>query len=198
MVRGERYVIRGGTSNPLPLYPDSSRYGRDGPVEDKAFNTARSEVNACLGRANASFGSVIHAAGHNNEGLALRKLADLQHNYQDAIRAARKRPELRNVVVSNAEESFRALAISLKQSGSLSGVASIAENYWHVYSAQKPKAKKAVASMGIVGLIGSILVMSSNMTGNVIGNMTQTTTNLIGALLFLVGIIGAFAYFKRR
>ena len=35
-----------------------------------------------------------------------------------------------------------------------------------------------------------------SLTGNVIGN--STTSNLIGIILFLIGIIGAFFYFKRK
>ncbi|MEK6935649.1 MAG: DUF308 domain-containing protein [Nanoarchaeota archaeon] len=50
----------------------------------------------------------------------------------------------------------------------------------------------------IVGLIGGIFFLSPNLTGNVIGNMTNSTSNIIGAILFAVGIAGAFFYFRKR
>jgi hypothetical protein len=50
----------------------------------------------------------------------------------------------------------------------------------------------------IIGLLGGLFFLSSNLTGNVIGNMTNSTSNWIGGVLFLVGIIGAFIYFKNK
>lgn len=50
----------------------------------------------------------------------------------------------------------------------------------------------------IIGLVGGLFFLSSNLTGNVIGNLNQTSSNWIGGFLFLIGLVGAFAYFKRR
>ncbi len=56
---------------------------------------------------------------------------------------------------------------------------------------------KVNVALIIVGLLGGTLFLSSNITGNVIG-LSQTSTNWIGGVLFLIGLVGAFAYFKRR
>ncbi len=53
-------------------------------------------------------------------------------------------------------------------------------------------------TLAIMGLISSIFFFSSNVTGNVIGNLTNSTSNIIGAALFLIGIVGAFFYFRRK
>ncbi len=54
------------------------------------------------------------------------------------------------------------------------------------------------ATTSIIGLSAGIFFLSSNITGNVIGNLTQTSSNIIGVILFVVGIVGAFFYFRRR
>lgn len=57
---------------------------------------------------------------------------------------------------------------------------------------------KTAAATAIIGLIGGLFFLSSNLTGNVIGSLNQTSSNVLGAVFFLVGIVGAFFYFKRR
>lgn len=57
--------------------------------------------------------------------------------------------------------------------------------------------EKATRMAGIVGLIGGLFFLSSNITGNVIG-INQTSSNWIGGILFFIGIIGIVTYFKRR
>ena len=50
----------------------------------------------------------------------------------------------------------------------------------------------------VVSLLGAIFFLSSNITGNAIGSLNQTSSNGIGGVLFLVGLILAFIYFKSR
>ena len=52
--------------------------------------------------------------------------------------------------------------------------------------------------IAVIGLFGAIFFLSSNITGNVIGNLTQSSSNLFGAVLFLVGIVGAIFYFRKK
>ena len=40
--------------------------------------------------------------------------------------------------------------------------------------------------------------LSSNITGNVVGNLNQTSSNWIGGILFIVGLFGVFFYFRKR
>jgi len=61
--------------------------------------------------------------------------------------------------------------------------------------------KATTAAAAIIGLFGGILFLSNGITGNVIGNftnMTNSTMNWIGGVLFAVGLVGAFMYFRRR
>jgi|SRR3989344_2243032 len=56
----------------------------------------------------------------------------------------------------------------------------------------------ASAVIGMGSLLVSILFLSNSITSNVIGDNIISTSNWIGAILFLVGIVGAFFYFKRK
>ena len=54
------------------------------------------------------------------------------------------------------------------------------------------------ATASIFGLAGSIFFLSANITGNAIGNMTNSSTNIFGLSLFFVGLVSALVYFKKR
>ncbi|MEK6898681.1 MAG: hypothetical protein AABW79_01130 [Nanoarchaeota archaeon] len=55
--------------------------------------------------------------------------------------------------------------------------------------------KNISATTALVGLFLGIFFLSPNLTGNVIG-LNQDSSNLIGGILFLIGLIGTFVYFK--
>lgn len=57
---------------------------------------------------------------------------------------------------------------------------------------------KTAGTTAIVGIIAGLFFLSGNLTGNVIGSLNQTSSSWIGGVLFLIGLVGAFAYFKRR
>lgn len=49
--------------------------------------------------------------------------------------------------------------------------------------------------LAIGGLFGGIFFLSSNMTGNVIGNLNPDSYNWVGGILFILGLIGTFFLF---
>ena len=60
------------------------------------------------------------------------------------------------------------------------------------------RGKRRVGAVAIVLICGAMFFLSGNLTGNVIGSLNQTSSNWIGGVLFVVGLVGAFIYFKRR
>ena len=52
--------------------------------------------------------------------------------------------------------------------------------------------------IGIVSILAGLIFLSSNITGNVIGNMANSTSNWVGGVLFIIGLIGTFFYFRKR
>jgi|WetSurMetagenome_2_1015567.scaffolds.fasta_scaffold84049_2 hypothetical protein len=58
------------------------------------------------------------------------------------------------------------------------------------------KTINGAAIAAIIGIVGGLLFFSSNLTGNVVGYLN--TTNFIGIILLLVGIVGAFIYLRNR
>lgn len=66
-----------------------------------------------------------------------------------------------------------------------------------IREAKKKGLEGTIGIISIAGFLFSVLFFSG-ITGNVIGSLNQTSSNVIGAVLFLVGIAGAFLYFKRR
>ncbi|MEK6926905.1 MAG: hypothetical protein AABX11_00585 [Nanoarchaeota archaeon] len=57
---------------------------------------------------------------------------------------------------------------------------------------------KVTSVVAISGLVGGLLFLSSNITGNVIGGLNQVSSNWIGGVLFVIGLIGAFTYLRNR
>lgn len=56
--------------------------------------------------------------------------------------------------------------------------------------------KLAVFISSFIGLAG-IFFLSGNITGNVIANLNSTDSNIVGSILFIVGIIGVAFFLKR-
>lgn len=58
--------------------------------------------------------------------------------------------------------------------------------------------EQAIAVIAGISFVGALVFLSSSLTGNVIGSLNQTSSNWIGGVLFIIGLVGAFAYFKKR
>lgn len=56
-----------------------------------------------------------------------------------------------------------------------------------------------LSSIIVIGSIAiSLIFFSSTLTGFTISNLTQQTSNAIGIILFIIGLIGSLYYFKKR
>jgi len=52
--------------------------------------------------------------------------------------------------------------------------------------------------IALIGLIGGLFFLSSNITGNAIGNTTNSTSTILGAILIIIGLVGSFFWLKNR
>ena len=66
------------------------------------------------------------------------------------------------------------------------------------YFGENTPKKNYFITLGLASIIFSLFFLSSNLTGNVISNLTQNSSNLIGAGLFILGLIGCLFYFKTK
>lgn len=68
-----------------------------------------------------------------------------------------------------------------------------------VKGSEPPKSLKVLAFAGILGgLAGGIFFTSSNITGNVIANISSTTSSFIGSALLTLGIMAGFFWVKLK
>ena len=58
--------------------------------------------------------------------------------------------------------------------------------------------EKTTMIIALTSLVLAIIFLSPNLTGNVIGNMTDSTSNIIGAVFLVIGLVGGFFWFRRR
>ncbi|MDP2628636.1 MAG: hypothetical protein Q8P15_01930 [Nanoarchaeota archaeon] len=59
--------------------------------------------------------------------------------------------------------------------------------------------RKAWGAMSVIGILGGIIFLSPAFTGRVIGNFTNSTASTwTGGILFCLGIVGAFFYFRKK
>jgi len=56
----------------------------------------------------------------------------------------------------------------------------------------------ATATASIVGLIGGIFFLQSNITGNAIANISQSSGNILGTILLVVGLVAGFFWTKKK
>jgi hypothetical protein len=52
--------------------------------------------------------------------------------------------------------------------------------------------------LAVGAFLCSFIFLSGGITGNTILNSSFKTSNLIGALLFIVGVVASFFYFERK
>jgi len=65
-------------------------------------------------------------------------------------------------------------------------------------SSKKNLTRKFAALITLVSAVGCLLFLSPNLTGNAIGNLSSNYSNIIGGVLFLVVIVGAFFSIKNK
>ena len=56
----------------------------------------------------------------------------------------------------------------------------------------------ASAVTAIIGIVGGLALLSPNVTGNAIGSLATSTSNIAGIVLFLVGLVGGFFWVRQR
>lgn len=75
----------------------------------------------------------------------------------------------------------------------------VSKSWWPLNKlVRKRLEQKANIASAIIGICGGLFFLSSNITGNVIGSLTKTFSNSMGVMLFILGLIGAFLYFKKK
>jgi len=52
--------------------------------------------------------------------------------------------------------------------------------------------EKSLAVLSIGSILAGIFLLSPNLTGNIIGNVAKSSGNILGGVLFILGIVGAF------
>ena len=63
---------------------------------------------------------------------------------------------------------------------------------------KKSELEKTILATSLISFFGAIFFLLSNFTGNVVFVSDNVLSNWIGGALFIIGIIGAFVYFKIR
>jgi len=66
------------------------------------------------------------------------------------------------------------------------------------YHTYRPSGQDISGMMGIVAIFASIFFLSTNITGNAIANLSNTTTNYIGLCLLALGCISGFFWLKGK
>jgi hypothetical protein len=67
-----------------------------------------------------------------------------------------------------------------------------------IFLSKKSLEQRLSAIITIVGIGASLFFLSSNVTGNAIGNISRSSGSWIGIILFVIGLVGAVWYFKSK
>ncbi len=69
---------------------------------------------------------------------------------------------------------------------------------YRVAHGKKGLEQTVIAVIAVTGIAASLFFLSSNITGNVIGNMTQNSSNLVGACLLVMGLVAGYLWIRKR
>ena len=58
--------------------------------------------------------------------------------------------------------------------------------------------EKAAAMVSIISLVVAAFFFSATITGNAIGDLSNSSANILGTSLIIVGLAAGFFYFKRK
>ena len=56
---------------------------------------------------------------------------------------------------------------------------------------------KISAIIAVVSIIVALFFLSTNMTGNAVANMTQGTSNILGVVFLVIGLIAGYSWMKK-
>jgi hypothetical protein len=135
--------------------------------------------------------SVYEGASGNYEILA--EIYEKEGKKQDAIRCQKMAEDLKKREgrernwrddKDSMEEGHRRELLGLRRMWKRKGLSGIFD--------------QATATASIVGIVGGIFFLSTNITGNAIADMTTKTTSFLGAGLLIVGLVAGFFWVKSR
>ena len=126
-----------------------------------------------LKRVNRKLSKEYLKQGKNSQ--AIKVLADVGLFYE-AAKNAEKVGSLNKAMeyYKKAGKDKKALDLLEKQKGKMSNL------------------EKSLAVLSISSIMGGIFFLSPNLTGNVISNISKSSGNILGAILFVLGILGMF------
>ena len=102
-----------------------------------------------------------------------------------------------NYLKANKINKARNLVDSLVRMGYKSQAEQLREKIEAESKKEGGLSSKLTGIISIVGILGSLFFLSPNITGNAIGASVRSDSNLMGILLFVVGIAAGFFYLRR-
>jgi hypothetical protein len=116
-----------------------------------------------------------------------------KHIVGEILRASKHKGESRN---TNSEKFHERIGYERF------GHARYDDRVWGVYekdiSKDKSLEKKVSSIVTIGGLLGSMIFLQSNITGNVISDLSVNASLWVGSILFLIGLTAGFFWVKGR
>ena len=99
--------------------------------------------------------------------------------------------DLKGKIVKHPEQRKRAMAY-------VKELRNIGKEAGEEMAKQRGLEKRLSSIIGISGIALALIFLSPTLTGNAIANLTTQTSSLIGAGLFIVGIVGSYFWFKKK
>ena len=114
-------------------------------------------------------------------------ISDMGDSYKDSRESSRHRKKA---------ETYELLAEKTKEEPSLRATANLLESF--AREMRKSLESNLSVFIFLIGLGAGIFLLSSNITGNVIADLSTKTTSFIGAGLLVVGLVAGFFWVKSR
>lgn len=124
-----------------------------------------------------NFDEIAERYGNKNKSGAKNRLG--KNAYKECIKNAVEERRKSKSYISKSEH-YKKIVLNAHPFGKKSGF------------------EKSAVAVSLISLIGGSFLLSFNLTGNVVGNLNQTSSNFIGVILFVLGLIGAFIYFRKK
>ena len=160
-------------------------------------------------------------------GFEVRKLDPTGASYEDAgdfVSAANSRRAQAKALTSRGNSNYFSAGVLYTASGDLDKAINAYKSFIEYFSPANPNhpitkevkekisllekklesqnkriERKRLAKMAIpiISVIGGFFFLSPNITGNAVGSAAKSDSNIMGILLFVIGIVAGYFYLKR-
>jgi len=173
-------------------------YVRQIPKMGKKYHVGNTRVPALVGIANAIYDKLEGKPYDADDRRFIRNATKFRTRL---LRSVKRLEEANSEMKKSPNKTMAEMGVAPQYNiNELIGIAKrLEEQIEHRRRKSSSGLERGVTSIiAIAGVLGGIFFLSSNITGNAIANVSQNSSNILGIVLLVVGLVAGFFWIKNK